>query len=215
MKGTRRLLKGALTCQHALDRLAGQALGELELLHGHGPRELHVSVDDGRAHVARAVALHPAVLREVEAFQLDAEELHPVIAPPRSRQLTCTYTKTNFLLRCSGFGADYADHIQGTPPCHCTVTVKLSYLPSTKPDFLLQCLLVLGLDLTSQMQKTLAAFDQQAASGMDLHCSIDMRRLQGFHEVASIRSMFRALLTCCLSYFILKLPSAGNHYPES
>lgn len=72
------LVYASLTCEHALDGLLGEALGILELLDCHGFCEFDIRVDDGRAHVARAIALHPAMLCEVETIQLDAKELHPV-----------------------------------------------------------------------------------------------------------------------------------------
>ena len=66
-----------LTCEHALDGLLGQALGVLELLNGDGPDTGHIAVDDWRAHIAGAVALHPAILCEGESLQLHAEVLNP------------------------------------------------------------------------------------------------------------------------------------------
>ena len=65
------------TCQHALDRLLGEALRIFEFLDSHGTSELNICIDDRGADIAGAVALHPAVLCEVEAIQLDAKELNP------------------------------------------------------------------------------------------------------------------------------------------
>lgn len=84
----------SLTSQHSLDRLLGQALGILELLDSHGACELDISIDDGRADIAGAIALDPAVLCEVEAIQLHSEKFHPT-APDQStlfplKSLACT-----------------------------------------------------------------------------------------------------------------------------
>ena len=69
--------RGYRTSEHALDRLLGEALRVLELLDGDGARTGHIAVDDGRAHIPRAVALHPASLGEGKALQLHAKVLHP------------------------------------------------------------------------------------------------------------------------------------------
>ena len=66
--------------EHALHRPLGERLriGRPFDRHRLGPR--HIAEDDRRLHVARAVGLHPAVLREGEARQLLAEVLDHVVA---------------------------------------------------------------------------------------------------------------------------------------
>ena len=66
--------------QHAFDGSLGQALGKMAPRHGHGMRACHVAVNDGRFDAARAVALHPAVLREGVTVQLFTEVFNHVVA---------------------------------------------------------------------------------------------------------------------------------------
>lgn len=65
-------------CEHGLDGLVGERLGEAELADGHGRRPADVGVDDGRADAAAAEALDPAVEGEGEAAEALAEELDHV-----------------------------------------------------------------------------------------------------------------------------------------
>lgn len=64
-------------CEHSLDRLLGEALSKLELLDSHGTRPGDVPMDDGRAHIAGAIGLHPAILCEDKALHPLAEVFNP------------------------------------------------------------------------------------------------------------------------------------------
>src|SRR6266566_811372 len=66
--------------QHSLHRLRRLRLRERAPPYRHRPRSGHVAEDDRGLHVARAVRLHPAMLREREALELLAEVLHHVVA---------------------------------------------------------------------------------------------------------------------------------------
>ncbi|MNY34638.1 hypothetical protein D3C86_1689940 [compost metagenome] len=66
--------------QHALDRLVGKRLGIFPPADRHRFRTRHITEDDGRTHVTRAVALHPRMLGEGETGKLFTEILHHVIA---------------------------------------------------------------------------------------------------------------------------------------
>ena len=74
---------GGGTGEHALDGLAGEGLGVLELLDGHGGGARHVVVDQRRPHVPAAVGLHPPPGRELESVQLLPEVLNPAPTPSR------------------------------------------------------------------------------------------------------------------------------------
>ena len=66
--------------QHALHGFMRQALRVHRPGHRHGGRALHIAVEDGRFHTARAVRLHPAQAREGEPVQLLAEVFDHVVA---------------------------------------------------------------------------------------------------------------------------------------
>ncbi len=66
--------------EHALDRTLRQRLCILPPRNGHRTRPGDVAVDDRRADIARAVALHPCMPGEGEARKLLAEILHHVVA---------------------------------------------------------------------------------------------------------------------------------------
>ena len=66
--------------QHALHLLVRERLRVLDPVDRHRVRARHVAEDDRRAHVARAVALHPRVVREHVAVHLLGEVLHHVVA---------------------------------------------------------------------------------------------------------------------------------------
>jgi hypothetical protein len=55
----------------------GSRNSRLVLANGHGLCPRDVAVDDGRADVARPVALNPRMLREGETLQTLPEVLHP------------------------------------------------------------------------------------------------------------------------------------------
>lgn len=50
-----------LTCQHALDGFGGELLRDSKLPYSHWLVEQHIAMDDGRAHIAGAITLHPAL----------------------------------------------------------------------------------------------------------------------------------------------------------
>ena len=64
--------------EHPLHRPRGERLGVLAPANGHRPRARNVAEEDRRLDAQRAVALHPAVGRPGEAFQLLAEVLDHV-----------------------------------------------------------------------------------------------------------------------------------------
>ena len=66
--------------QHRLHRFVGQRLRVLPPPHRHRQRTRDVAEQDRRAHIARAVGLHPGILREDEAGKLLAKILHHVVA---------------------------------------------------------------------------------------------------------------------------------------
>ncbi len=68
---------GLHTCEHALDWLLGETLSILELLGGHGLRPADVTMDDRGPHIARAVALYPAVLCEDKSLHSLTKVLNP------------------------------------------------------------------------------------------------------------------------------------------
>ena len=74
------LKNGDGACQHALHGPLGQRLRIGGPFDGHRLRARDVAEDHRRFHVARAVRLHPPVLREREAGELLAEILDHVIA---------------------------------------------------------------------------------------------------------------------------------------
>jgi hypothetical protein len=59
------------TCEHALDWLGGELLCDSKLPHSHGLLEDNIAVDDGRAHVAGAVALDPTLGETTGAARAD------------------------------------------------------------------------------------------------------------------------------------------------
>ena len=66
-----------LTSLHALDWLLGQALCILELLDSHGIGPADITMDDGGPHIAGAIGLHPAMLREDKALHPLTKVFHP------------------------------------------------------------------------------------------------------------------------------------------
>ncbi len=101
-----------LTGEHALDGARGERLRQPELAHRHLALVRHVAHHQRRAHVPRAVRLHPAVQREAQALEVLRKVLD--LGEGKVRM----HAGTHMLWRRSGSGSGCVHVAQpSAPPC--------------------------------------------------------------------------------------------------